>query len=313
MVYEFNLQHSNQILDHFNRNGYVIIKDVLTKDECTQTTSEIQEVLQQKVPGFSFQDQESYPLLNNHLTNYGLPGKVPIFTPQMIKNRINPNIHQAFKLLYQDDKPLLVNHDRFAFYRPTLEHPEWKTPYTYPNLHLDMDPKMYLENSRLVKQKRLELDYSNPRSFITENNLNAGTTLQGIINIWDNMYNDGGLQLVPGFHKNFIDWYSQKHMVHQSGVESLWKFDHKDPTDMQFLSKVIRIPMSAGSIAIWNKRLAHGSFPNNSMNGRLIQFILMQKRNAFPVLTLKNRKHALMKELKKINFEPDFVGASLLF
>ena len=326
MTAQFNLDQPEEITKFFETNGFVLITGILSKEECDQTTLETQLHLQSKAPEFKYDDLETYHLLNQSLSNYGLPGKEPIFTKQLIKNRVNPKVHQAFQLLYdaqspkknepKKNEPLLVNHDRFAFYRPTLKHPEWKTPYTYPNLHLDVDPKMYLAGYNALLKERMKLDYNDPMSFIKENNLvegSQGPSLQGLISVWDNQYNDGGLQLVPGFHQNFQEWYSKKDMNHPAGSQSLWKFNPQDSTDMSYISNITRVPMPAGSIAIWDKRLAHGSTPNKSQHGRLIQFLIMHKRNSFPIIKLKERQKAIKKVLSAINFEPTIKEQKLLY
>jgi ectoine hydroxylase-related dioxygenase (phytanoyl-CoA dioxygenase family) len=224
-------------------------------------------------------------------------------------NRQNDNVIEAFKILYGDDRDLIVNHDRFTFYRPTLSpgKPEYKTPYVYPNLHLDTDPQMYLDHYNIFVQKQKSLLYeNNHHNFITENNYLTSKNqpiYQGIINLWENSYEDGGLHLVPKFHNNFEEWYYQKNFKTKPGDDTGFHFSASDPVDLKYVHTPLRIPLSAGSMAIWDKRLAHGSVPNNSNKGRLMQFIVVRPKDSFLPEVLEKRT----KELKKIFIENDFI------
>jgi len=99
------------------------------------------------------------------------------------------------------------------------------------NIHLDMNPWRFLDADYQTEcEKELnKLCYIKVESFIGENNHigsifhNSGYQnlsefsedninkiarrhIQGLVNFADNLEEDGGFQLVPGFHKNFIKW-----------------------------------------------------------------------------------------------------------
>ncbi|XP_065189658.1 putative phytanoyl-CoA dioxygenase [Sycon ciliatum] len=46
-----------------------------------------------------------------------------------------------------------------------------------------------------------------------------------------------------------------------------------------------RVPMRAGSLLIWDQRVAHGSRPNNSTRARYVQFVKM-----FPSINLRSER-----------------------
>jgi hypothetical protein len=54
------------------------------------------------------------------MEKHGMPARSPVFTKQVLRNRINPKVYQTFSLILgvQD---LLVNHDRLGFLRPTKD------------------------------------------------------------------------------------------------------------------------------------------------------------------------------------------------
>lgn len=242
---------------------------------------------------------------------YGMITKEPIFTDQFLMNRQNPKVIEAFKVVYNYNPlvPLTVSHDRFAFYRPTQSPGKeiYKTPYTYPNLHLDMDPQMYVDYPQVCTERQQTLMYKDKiRDFITENNyLNCKDEpiYQALLNIWDNDYHDGGLHLVPEFHTNYLEWYNKKQFKNPPGTESGFHFNVNDPIDMEYVHSPLRIPLPAGAMVIWDKLLAHGSIPNNSSNGRIIQFIVVRPKSSFEPEVYQRRT----KELQKIMTNNGFI------
>jgi hypothetical protein len=224
----FNINQKSDIRDYMNKNGYVVINNILTKEECKLTTFDINNQIQKLDSRFNIFKPETYDYMVTH-GQYGMITKKPIFTDQFLINRQNKNIIEAFKILYGDED-LIVNHDRFTFYRPTLTpgKPEYKTPYVYPNLHLDTDPQMYMEHYNIFEQKQKSLLYKDKhRDFITENNyftFKDQPIYQGIINLWENSYEDGGLHLVPEFHNNFEEWYHQKKFKKNPGDDTGFHF-----------------------------------------------------------------------------------------
>lgn len=303
----FDLSDKEGILKFINDEGYVVIKDVLTPEECDKTTEDVNRQIKELDSRFDIHDPGTYDYMKCH-GQYGMITRHAIFSHQFLDNRQNPKIIEAFESVYEKSPKLLMNHDRFAFYRPT-EHPGkevYKTPYNYPGLHLDIDPMVYIEHHNVYDELVSKLNYDErSRDFITENNIMKHHTLpiyQGIVSIWDNQYYDGGLQLVPQFHHNFNEWYSKKKFKNGPGTESGFKFNAMDPVDMEYIHSPIRITMPAGSIAIWDKRLAHGSVPNSSSNGRIIQFMVARPYDTLPVSIINKRTKVLKKIFEKIGY-----------
>ena len=130
--------------------------------ECKATLGEMNQQMKILDPRFDLYDVKTYehaPITNN----FGLYAKRPIFTPAFLNNRQNPGLVKIFALLLgcsSGASEMLVNHDRCAFYRPTLpiissessggadggfsgeniaeingeikSREEWKTAYTFP-------------------------------------------------------------------------------------------------------------------------------------------------------------------------------------
>lgn len=116
-----------------------------------------------------------------------------------------------------------------------------------------------------------------------------------------------GLHLVPGFHHKFNDWFKSRTFTTKPGEDSGFHFKVYDNTDMKYVHSPLRIPMPAGSLAIWDKRLAHGSVPNKSSNGRIIQFLLVRPKDNLPDNTYKLRTKVLQNIFNQIDFNKHLV------
>ncbi|KAL0477205.1 ectD [Acrasis kona] len=275
----FFVNDTEQIKDFFNEYGFVVVRNVLSQQDCDNTVTEIFDILESDA-GWQRDDMTTWNQWpTNGMPQFGSPSRPPVFSSQFLKNRINPNVHKVFSTLLQDED-LIVNHDRCCLYRPTLNVPtstgvvpsmkKWKT---LANLHLDMSPSNYLSNNSdtIIDNYLSQLRYRNVGNFITENNqvgASSGTQLQGVINLVDNHEQDGGFQVVPGFHKIFDKYFENTALDNSTQGHNFGRNDV-----IQKYS--IRVPLRAGSIVVWNQKMPHGSLPNNSSRMRCAQFIKM--------------------------------------
>ncbi|AYV81533.1 MAG: WD repeat protein [Harvfovirus sp.] len=311
-----SFEEEEKLKEFFKKNGYVVVRDVLTEEECRATYDEMGAQMKRLNEKFDISDVATYgeaPVTSN----YGLYTSTPIFSKQFMLNRQNPNVYRAFSLLYGDEN-LIVNQDRCCFYRPTkgipidhqnVDKPEWKTAYSFPELHLDFHPSTYKDIDSITISKRNSLKYIDLRDYITENNLYCSADqlqLQGVINILNNAEEDGGFQCVPGFR--FDEWYAGfRDKI--SGKVGSYHFSNLDKNDMKYVSEQLRITAARGSIIIWDQRMAHGSKPNNSSRARSCQFIKMFPKNTFSKTRLGFRQKSMKKILAENNFTPsDDIG-----
>jgi ectoine hydroxylase-related dioxygenase (phytanoyl-CoA dioxygenase family) len=309
----FTIDQADAIKKYFHEHGYVVVQDALTPEECQNTYNEINAQLKQLDDRFDITDVNTYEHAKI-VNNYGLYTNTPIFSRQFMLNRQNKNIHQIFSLLY-DTKDFLVNQDRCAFYRPAkgliinnthCDKPEWKTPYTYPEVHLDFHPSTY-EDSKFLLDKREQLKYDTPRDFVTENNLYCkedGLQIQAVINLLDNREEDGGFQCVPGFVHNFDEWFNnyKNGPNKQKDIVGNYFFSSADKNDIRYTHSPVRIPAPAGAIILWNQKTAHGSKPNDSNVPRCMQFIKMFPKKLYSKDRYKRRQKMMLKILKENNF-----------
>merc|ERR1712001_701619 len=89
----------------------------------------------------------------------------------------------------------------------------------------------------------------------------------------------GGFCCVPGFHKSINAWCEQP-KIRSLCVKSA-TCSPVDPTsviipkDDPIQDHIQRIPLKAGSIVIWDSRLAHCNSPNNGPGHRIVQYVKM--------------------------------------
>ena len=142
-------------LAFFRRYGFVVYRDVLTREECAATRAEIWDYLERvqfpPAPGasraLSRHDVTTWDLMDNRDT-YGLAPEPSVFTAQCVRNRQNPRVIACLaKVLTREDdvaagdpsptaahrrageaaplreealREVIVSQDRWCVYRPTV-------------------------------------------------------------------------------------------------------------------------------------------------------------------------------------------------
>ncbi|CAE7350428.1 COMT [Symbiodinium necroappetens] len=224
----------------------------------------------------------------------------------MVANRQNSRVYAAldavlprigsledFDSPHPDPDSVVVTQDRWCIYRPAARDDGWRTA---ENLHLDVNPWTYaglkateIETLRYGTEEfsdhRFPLqDFRAELTAVQGRGCPTGEHVQGVLNLLDNLEEDGGTRVVPGFQHSFMQWLqslgAMEDNLSQSGQRDNWvlrraagggsfKFSDLDP--IHALSR--RIPMRAGSFLVWNQLVVHGSCANRSNNFRMAQFI----------------------------------------
>ena len=187
------------------------------------------------------------------------PRQRSVFSPAIVANRCNARVFGAFGLVY-GHSDVVSNHDRWLVFRPTAQDASWKTRR---GVHLDMNPWKWSSDATFDADSMIRL--------VEENNIGSrslGLRCQGVLNLCDNLDADGGLQIVPGFHRHFDEWAKSLGPVADTSSRS-FEFD----VTQSIAKQAQRVTMRAGSIVIWDQRCAHGSRPNASGRVRMAQFL----------------------------------------
>ena len=306
-IQSFTVDQKDEILQCFREYGVVIIRDVLTAEECERTRNDIIEIAENN-SDFRYNDSSTWHNWpSSGIERYGQVQRDPYFTPQFMYNRQNPKVLEAFSILYNIPKEqLIVNHDRGCLFRPTKMNPSFKTQ---KNIHLDFDPWGFMskKNESKVKNNLNQLQYGRKlNEFIFENNqvhssMYNGLHLQAGINLLDNQYEDGGFGCVPGFVNIFDKWAqenSNSHFVSTAAERNSVQF----PSGHWIYHKAQRLPMKEGSLIIWDQKTPHGSFPNDSHQFRIAQFLKVYPNTELckSQARRKARRNTLQREIRNL-------------
>jgi len=193
------------------------------------------------------------------------------------------------------------------------DKPEWKT---IRNVHLDMNPWTFVQSqtSEYGEKVLSSLTYSRVGEFIEENNhvgvlANFQLNLQGLINFADNREQDGGFHLVPGFQKNIVEWTQKTDKLKQRyGRDQTFIVL---PTTEPIQHLALRITVRAGSMVIWDQRVAHGSAPNDSNRARFAQFLKMFPATPIDPTRAKLRAEKLSQKISECGVTVSELGEKL--
>lgn len=278
---------NSKIQEFFDQFGFVVIRDVLTNEECEETITEFFTHLRSKTE-FDINNPETYSNaweeqrlgtlgIMDSTTKYFMNPNCD-FSSQLIKNRMNPNLYEAYKIVLKSNK-LLVDHDRVGVMRPTKnvkfpngeekDVPEWKTIERW--LHLDSNPIEGLCSLAGFKYPKTRID------------LEKHLVVQGLITLTDAKEEDGGFHCVPGFHKKVKNWCLN---LDDSDLY-MNNMNVNVPKNHPIRKYIQKIPMRKGCALIWNTLTLHGNYPNDSNNFRIVQYCRMtsQLNHFFPLIT----------------------------
>jgi len=332
--FDLSLPNAEQeILSFFDEFGFVVVRNVLTEQQCNNTTNDLFSTIE-SLSGSKFNRSSPSTWSNwpsQGLFIHGMPDRSPAFTKSSLENRQNPLIYKVFSLLLQEPN-LIVNHDRWCLFRPTkqiyfpetqnfLDKPNWATK---TNLHMDMNPFGYYDPNTpsKIESKLSELGYGPNKlnHFIFENNQihhsqYKGLHLQGVINLHDNKEDDGGFWCVPGFKHHFEEW-TKDMLSKKEQIEFIASAEDKNSVSFaakgtgagaSIYSNAIRIPMRKGSLVVWDQRTPHGAKKNNSNNARMAQFLKMYPKEGLEVGKRREaRRETLRSIVRRLSDEEGF-------
>lgn len=279
----------NQLLEiklFFKEYGFVIVKDVLSIDECLQTENELMKLLNMDINKSHTLDK--WPYIGKE--NEGLISRKPIFSPNILNNRQNKNIYLLFSELLKE-KDLTASHDTVYFIRPTKlvkvnntiikNNDKWKIK---EYLRLDCDPT---KDTNIIKDKNEtnineinNLNYSNDYNFIYENLINNDKiNINGLINIKTSREYDGGFVCVPKFHKYYNNWLNINKNFFVKNIGNInRKHCYIFNKDDKINDLAVKINVPIGSIILWDSRIPYKIENNKSKNYWIGQKIRLRKK-----------------------------------
>jgi len=268
-------QNKREIYDFFNTYGVVVIRNVLDENEAKLSCDELFDYVEQNFEGLDRNDPNTWHRVGGLAAKLGLITDRPVMSPQIVRNRINRKIYTAYSyILDVDISNLYTNVGRVGWMRPTKniqfaegkveDREQWKTADGRKWVHLDYDPlSNHATTFGLMPRKAVKN---------AKQDTYAHVRTQAILALDDCSINDGGFQCIPGFHKIMQDvWIKESgtKMIAKGVFQHRYQFKEDDP----LIGYVAKCPIRRGSYLIWNNKLPHNNFSNNSNHARKVQYI----------------------------------------
>jgi len=142
----------------------------------------------------------------------------------------------------------------------------------------------------------------------------GGIRVQGVLNLSDNPEERGGFQCVPRFHgARYFQWIEENRESYGTRPDVAKRNFTEVPEEDLMREEILRVPMKAGSLLVWNSQLPHANFPNTSDEFRMVQYIKMipeeDPREFQPVMWMDKFKTS---EWFPEGFTPSELGRKLL-
>ncbi|CAM4790776.1 unnamed protein product [Rotaria magnacalcarata] len=153
----------------------------------------------------------------------------------------------------------------------------WKTKSDW--LHLDMNPLTGRATTyRFEHVAEGPFDNSNDPLDVQNQSTHNGMRkwkLQVILALDDCCEEDGGFHAVPGFQNYIATWKKENQQLYIDTNKGGDPTAVQIPIDDPIRQHMQRMPIRKGSLLVWDSRLPHGNYPNNSNHMRIIQYLHM--------------------------------------
>lgn len=265
-IKSLSLSSPKEIHDFFTKYGFVVISNVLLPEECEKSVKEVYADLTANSFDKFDPKSENYDKVDRFVKRFGLiGGGYPVFMPQSILNRQNEKIYLAYKYATAENY-FLSAFERYGFMVPTKKAPGMETIKNW--LHIDYNPITGQTSTfgYIASDLYSKLTPEKPLSW-------QNAYFQGIVALEDCPEEVGGFHCVPGFHAFCEQWKELNKEQCLSSAEGMDPTTVQIPEEDEIRKNIKKIPIRKGSLLIWDGRLAHGNFPNNSEKPRLVQYI----------------------------------------
>lgn len=236
----------------FSEHGFVVVRDALTPERTRATVDEVWEnsTLLGSNPDIDREDpstwgDEEWPVIDNNRGFLDAGNKAML--TEAWKNMQDPTVLNAFSAVL-GVRELWGSVDRFGVLRPAGLDPRWRTDESWP--HWDQHP------------------WTEP----------GFRRVQGLIALTDNTPGRGGFMCVPGFHKRFDAWAAE-HEESKTGatLQRRGMLARRGPTLVPegdpIFDELRIVTLRAGSLLLWDSRLPHQNYPNDSTDAfRIVQY-----------------------------------------
>ncbi len=210
-------------------NGYIVVKDAISKRQAQKTASFLWE-FEEKVTVDSSTWYTS-PRAEIQMKELAGTGMIEVYNHQLLwDNRQQNKIYEAFVDIWGIEK-LWVTIDRANLNFPLRKDFQYKS-----FIHWDYDLETRPQN------------------------------VQGVLALADQTdINMGGFQCIPWLYRNYDIWKKSQPKDR----------NYFQPDISKLEDKIVKVPLEAGDLLIFNSTQPHGIRPNNSKKVRIAQYISM--------------------------------------
>jgi hypothetical protein len=232
-------------INEFNEQGFIIIPNAVSAEECDRCYQEIWEMVEQNSPA---RQNDPATWDGQPFDTKGFLDTFPIHHLQTIWNmRQDPKIYNYFVDILGKEE-LLVSIDRVSLKRPGVvkgkAHPEW---HRATNYHTDINPHFLPPN----------------------------LMVQGFVSLLDTDVTQGSLHVIPGWQWDIEKWAAD-HMDKKRPphVKLNWFTDESVTR-----KRTKQLAFKKGDLLIWNSAVIHGSYPNTRSLWRSFVYITYFEAN----------------------------------
>ena len=279
---------SKESKEYLEREGYVVLKETLTKQQAGKTLNLLWDYLEELDTGIDRKDPKTWD--DDRWPTAAHGGILPSYGIGHSKSqwylRSIPNVKKAFAKIWGTED-LLTSFDGVSLWRPWNINPRWKTESGQTWFHIDQHPI-----SRPGKQ-----------------------CVQGLVNLLPTSEEIGGNVMVPGSHKffkNIPQEYEERLAKLPLGVDH-FRFPNDDPKLSS--QKPIMCHMEVGDMLLWDSRTIHCSNSGTSLSKgtkelvRAASLICMMPKEKSNSEVIKRRREAVKKVISTTNWSDKFRNA----
>ena len=279
---------SKESKEYLEREGYVVLKETLTKQQAGKTLNLLWDYLEELDTGIDRKDPKTWG--DDRWPTAAHGGILPSYGIGHSKSqwylRSIPNVKKAFAKIWGTED-LLTSFDGVSLWRPWNINPRWKTESGQTWFHIDQHPI-----SRPGKQ-----------------------CVQGLVNLLPTSEEIGGNVMVPGSHKffkNIPQEYEERLSKLPLGVDH-FRFPNDDPKLSS--QKPIMCHMEVGDMLLWDSRTIHCSNSGTSLSKgtkelvRAASLICMMPKEKSNPEVIKRRREAVKKVISTTNWSDKFRNA----
>lgn len=224
-------------IDFFKLNGYVIIENILSPIEIETARNDLHESL------------KNIGINHDNIIN----GLEEVPTDCRIKSEISNIFYAKWKI------DLQINEQMYLIWKELINQTITELPFGPHNDILPYIDRICWRLPDVLRQEGglgLHLDRRPGINGLTS--IKKYRPIQGFISLTDHYGSEsGGLKIVKGFHKIFNEYFDKNSEINFETSGEFFRMHDKSHLKLQKICEAINVP--AGSLVLWDNRLPHAT------------------------------------------------------